>query len=95
VRTVWKYVLGDDMDRALNVTLSAPRIVFVGLDPASDRPAVWIEHIEDGTANVAVALTAIGTGWVTPDHSSHVGSVIQGPFVWHIYARYSRAVGAS
>lgn len=30
-------------------------------------------------------LQVFGTGQVVPDDAEHVGSVLDGPFVWHLY----------
>lgn len=85
MRVVWKYPLGPTLTRS--VLVSDPRVVFVGLDPASGFPAVWIEHTPDGDDPVNLLLAAIGTGHTIPaEVGAHVGSLIDGGFVWHIYS---------
>lgn len=46
---------------------------------------VWAE-VEDGyMLNTQYAFDVYGTGWDVPDTSTYVGSVFDGPYVWHVY----------
>lgn len=80
-RTVFKYPIS--RARATRLCLSGP-IVHIGLqDDGVERLMVWAE------ANVHQPKTRIfevfGTGHTVPEEAEHVCSVIDGPFVWHIY----------
>lgn len=79
---VWKYPLnhGDNF-------VPVGKVVLVGIDPAADpmyaSPCVWIEP--DETGDDQQHLVFYGTGHDIPSDAEHVGSVICGFFVWHVY----------
>lgn len=57
-----------------------------GIDPRTGDPAVWIErHTEDEVPKPGRLMAAFGTGHEIPGGWSHVGSLIDGKLVWHIY----------
>lgn len=68
------------------VTGNAVKFIHVGPDP-SGQPCVWYET---DTVNVPQShhpIVIIGTGHTKPRDMVHIGSYIDGPFVWHVYAR--------
>lgn len=84
MRVVWKYPLHMRGWNELIVDASA-KVVLVGTDPACRLPAIWLEH--DPTAPVK-AMRVFGvfpTGGTIAEHAEHVGSMIDGALVWHIY----------
>lgn len=75
-------------------SIAAGPIVRVAPDrhaiPGSGRLEVWVEatttedfpiHGVDG----AQSLTVYGTGHPINDDHTHVASVVDGPFIWHVY----------
>jgi hypothetical protein len=80
--TVWKFPL-----RWGEVSVSMPkhaRIVHIGIDPASDYPAVWAVVRPDNDTETR-SFTVIGTGHEVQKESVHVGSLIDDVFVWHVF----------
>jgi hypothetical protein len=94
VATIWKFPLllsgwndirvGADGDGVTQVVLTAP-------DPATGNPAIWIAHDPEG-APMLRSFLIVGTGHTIPSGDDiepveHVGSMIAGAFVWHVYER--------
>lgn len=87
MRVVHKFVFetSPTLDIILDVKAA---IVLTGIDWSSGRPAIWIERsAEWETAIKSPACFKIyGTGQRDiPDYAIHVGSIIQSPYVWHVY----------
>lgn len=86
MRTVWKFPL--QQVTKLQVPISAS-VNLVGLDPTTGDPALWVE-LDSDAEKVERTFAIYGTGH---DINSafgcqpplHVGSVIHGVFVWHVY----------
>lgn len=81
MKTIWKYEVGLGQ-----TTITIPVgsiIVSAGLDPATGGLAVWAE-VESDSPTETLEITVAGTGKKRP-RGSFVGSVMQGPFMWHIY----------
>ena len=81
MRTIYKYPVPVDGN-----PLSIPglrKIVHVGQDPMG-KATMWVEVDTDKPATL-YHFGVIGTGHHIPDHSKHLGTFIDGPFVWHIY----------
>lgn len=86
-RVIWKFPLS----AALTV-VEAPalgRVVMCGLDPATGDPAVWIELNPDAP-RVQRGFRVYGTGHeILGDggfpYDVHVGSLICGALVLHVY----------
>jgi hypothetical protein len=79
--TIWKFpafaeataLVGDD-----------PMIVHVGKDPQGEV-CVWIEH-DPAPEMKPVEWLIVGTGHSFDQTGKvHVGSVVDGAFVWHVY----------
>jgi hypothetical protein len=88
-RAVWKFPL--EIGGITSATVSAGYVVLAAIDPASGKPAIWIEHRLDGLKDER-RFVVYGTGHPIPGNGGypddlHVGSVIDGSFVWHIYER--------
>ena len=89
-RVVWKFVMDAPWS---SFDVRAPKVVHVGIDPASANLAVWMEVTptpEMDLLNVRsgeVKFQAINTGGDVPSGWFHQGSVISSNgIVWHIYA---------
>ncbi len=88
-RVVWKFPL--EIGEVNSITVSAGMVVLTGIDPASGKPAIWVEHRLGGLQDER-RFVVYGTGHTIPGIGGypddlHVGSVIDGSFVWHIYER--------
>lgn len=62
-------------------------IVAVGRDPTGQF-CIWAEvddTTEDEKDMVYHRLIFIGTGHKVPEYGTHMGHVVDGPFVWHLY----------
>lgn len=90
MRVIHKYPFEADATKIQKLKLPhGGRIVFVGLD--CDRvPALWIEFEKDASVLRPEDIFVIGTGMDIPGYARHhLGTFLQGIFVWHIYSRYS------
>jgi hypothetical protein len=87
VKMIWKYpIVG---------SLSIPwgyehKVVHVAIDPASEDLAVWVMFDPDIEAGlhyvnrIQMTVEVFGTGHRIPDGFEHLGTVRQGPFMWHV-----------
>jgi len=57
--------------------------ISVGMQ--DDTICVWAEVNTDDKFKSQYAFDIYGTGWAIPDTATHLGSVFEGPYVWHIY----------
>jgi hypothetical protein len=85
-RQVWKFPIG-------TVTVvsvpSTAKVTLVALDPATGQPAIWLE-VDQDLPKVQRMFGLFGTGHSIEGNGGfpsplHVGSVVQAPFVWHVY----------
>jgi hypothetical protein len=84
MNTIWKYPLRIADFQEVRVKLNGIPI-HAGLDP-SGSPCVWCEVEEDNTDTEPLHIYIIGTGNPLPSRArEHLGSFVQGPFVWHVY----------
>ena len=92
MRTVYKYVFPPDLSAIELKDVLAPTSVHVGLDPATHQVAVWVDQYTEQPesvhyAPVHIQLWVVGTGHEVSEKGWHIGSVIDGSFVWHVYWR--------
>lgn len=60
------------------------KVVLV--DTQGGVPTVWIDDERDEAIHTMRRnFMVIGTGHPIPDGATHVGSLMQGAFVWHVY----------
>lgn len=82
MRTIWKF----SIDETLMV--KAPglgKTVLVGAQH-SDHWVAWVE-VDTDRPDTLRKYRIVGTGHPIPDDAkSHVGSYIDGAFVWHVYS---------
>lgn len=84
LRTVFKYALHAQV---VEIELPTDGIVrLVAVDPATQQPTLWVEHDLSGATERRTFLV-VGTGMGVEPDTVHIGSVINEPFVWHIYER--------
>lgn len=65
------------------------KIVHVGIQGAHPSVQVWTEEIIARTGDDELLMREAriyGTGYDIPDELDHVGTVLDGLFVWHVYA---------
>lgn len=64
----------------------ASPVRLVAIDPRSGQPAVWIElDTDDKVPETGRRMAAFGTGHEIPRGWTHVGSMIDGGYVWHVH----------
>lgn len=73
-------------------TVEAGTVVFVAArptNPYTETVEVWVEHDQAATAGdqSSLHLKVVGTGQPVEDEDVHVGSTLDGAFVWHVYRR--------
>lgn len=85
MKTIWKFHLPLE-DRVEVMARKGARPIHVGTDPTGVR-SVWMEVNPDEDIEKPVVLYIVGTGHPLPDiaFAVHVGSLVEGPFVWHVY----------
>lgn len=79
---VYKYPLRS-MDDTINVPDGA--VVLVGRD-ASNSVCVWIQHADRNGLRRDRRVYIAGTGHDIPQPANHLGSFVDGQYVWHIYS---------
>lgn len=84
LRIIYKYPL----DSVLSVP-GGYRVLHVGEDPQG-QACVWLEidtvGAEQPRPSVSVAFFRFGTGGIVDQaKSQHVGSYVEGSYVWHVY----------
>lgn len=79
MKTIYKYQLANFATLDLPVGAKA---VLVEMQNGS--PHIWFEHNRSAFKEQRF-FRIYGTGFDIPDNSIHIGSVIDGMFVWHIY----------
>lgn len=93
MKAVWKFPFEVD-DRVQLLLPEASSVLHVGTDPAhptiSGRLALWA--LVDPTTPLVLPcpLRIIGTGHPLDGFAEHLGSVQDGPFMWHIFRGATR-----
>lgn len=72
------------------------KVVHVGLDPASNGTdvAVWVAHHNMPVSSLeehGVRVVIVGTGHLFDEPATVLGSVNQGPYMWHVVREGSDA----
>lgn len=81
MRTIHKYPLAFDEDNSV-VMPTGSRLVLFAIQ--NGIPHVWADVIT-GNQNEVRRLAIHGTGHPVGTLSRHIGSLQDGPFVWHLY----------
>lgn len=101
-RVIYKYVIRAHNDASADlevceVTLIEPKVLSAGLD-ANGHLCVWISTaplttLQGRQAATKVDLFHFGTGekHLSFPNDVFVGTVLQGQYVWHVFARLSPA----
>lgn len=86
METIWKFVF--ELEKSVKLEAKLPigsRVRFVGLDPATGNPAIWVHVKQHDAVKEEKTFVIYGTGHRINAFTDYVGSVIQGQFVWHIF----------
>ena len=89
MRTIYKYAVEPTHAGPTEITLPVGSIPLA-VDVQDHVIFVWIEQARQSNADEVQKHTfhVLGTGWDMPDTDArmdYIGTVFQGPFVWHIY----------
>lgn len=81
--TIYKYQLEIADEQSVMIP-NGYQIALVGLDP-NGVPCIWaIVDPERSAAEETIRI--VGTGHpIPPNVRRHIGSFVQGPFVWHVF----------
>lgn len=85
MRTIHKYPL---VLTFADQRIGTPRVwrpVHVAMQHG--EPTVWAEVDTDTGDGYERMLRVVGTGHPVPDEYEHVGSSLDGPYVWHVYVK--------
>jgi len=81
--TIWKFPLLSTGPCEIDVPLPGA-IRLVDRDPATGLGAFWAE-VHPAAAVKARRFEIVGTGHPVPADAEHVGSFVQGDYVWHLF----------
>jgi len=86
MKTVYKYELQlTDYQRITVPCAGLSDILQVGLDPKGQL-CIWCLVQTHATLTETYDIFIVGTGNPVPNEAKiHLGSVVQGPFVWHVF----------
>ena len=65
------------------------RVLLVGIgrdDVDEGAVSIWTEGGDPSGEELRRKVHVVGTGWEPPKGAEHLGSVIVGDFVWHLYS---------
>jgi hypothetical protein len=81
--TIYKYPIEITDEQTLSIPAAFDPL-HVGLDP-NGAPCLWCA-VDSNRIKRDVKVAVVGTGNHLPqDVKRHVGSFVQGPFVWHVF----------
>lgn len=84
-RVVWKYVFEQIGTRQTWQIPAGSPVIHVGLDPASDRVAVWVLVTSGYQVTEERHFIVRGTGTNFTANDEYRGSVHDGGFMWHVF----------
>lgn len=87
MRSVWKWAIPTKTEFVISMPINAK---FLHL---TDHPqlAMWWEIPDTGAPKESHTFKVFGTGWEMPDTPMvYLGTVFQGPFVFHVYDEVER-----
>lgn len=104
MRTIWKYPLAKRGWNSWRIGADA-KIVLAAIDHTTKTPTLWIEHDRPEPPSYAIGAVTDTLTFRKEDYrefriavtdddieegETHVGSMIDGIYVWHIYERATR-----
>lgn len=84
MRTIYKYPLLLTDSQILHLPSSAKPL---SAQLQGDQLCLWAEVEDEWNPGKEVVISIVGTGHpIPPGAVNYLGTVQQGPFVWHVYA---------
>jgi hypothetical protein len=82
---MFKYLISSGTSMQVDVLMCEGAVIrAVGMQ--DDAIHAWAETPVDGDPfTVTRTFRVIGTGWPVPDPGTYLGTVFDGPYVWHVY----------
>jgi len=87
--TIWKYLLGRRPVCTFDIPAGAQ---FLGVQMQHDQPTAWA-LVDPAKPRLEYKIRMYGTGHEIPfcdNDRTHIGTVIDGEFVWHYFAEIVR-----
>ena len=83
---ILKYPFGLGVDK-LMIPIHGRGVLSVGMDYDS-KYCLWVEVDPEGIS-VPIDVISFGTGFIAPDDDElqFVGTVIEGPYRWHVFVK--------
>lgn len=94
MKVIYKYEIRPDSTKDASfeirvVTKLGAKPLYVALQ--NGIPCVWME-VDKARASTTITLYSVGTGFgAVPDDGEYLGTIIEGPYVWHIYVKKEKA----
>ena len=83
MKRIYKYPIQITDEQEIQMPFGA-EVIHAGLDPQG-TPCLWAK-VESVNSPEPVSVLVVGTGKPMPHAADrHVGSFVQGPFVWHVF----------
>lgn len=82
IDTIWKFSLPITDSQVIEVPIGS-HLLSAGLDPNGDV-CLWLA-VNPNAMTMNVEIVIRGTGQPLPHVGSYLGSVVQQPFVWHLF----------
>lgn len=82
MKTIYKYPI-QIVDRQTLLIPEGAIVRYLGLDP-NGALCLWAE-VDKEVESVEISIAVVGTGRPVPPKGRHLGSAVQGSFVWHVY----------
>jgi len=83
-KRIYKYPFGI-LDRCMVDLPENHEIIHIGLDP-NHQPCIWAK-VDPVEIDVSTEICVIGTGHDVDDGMEHIGSFVDGQFVWHVFKK--------
>ena len=78
-----KYLISSRTSMQVDVLMNEGAVIrAVGMQ--DDAIHAWAENPDGEPLTVTRTFRVIGTGWDVPD-GTYLGTVFDGPYVWHVY----------
>lgn len=91
MRTIYKYPI--EITDLQKIEMPIGEVLHAGLDP-SGTPCIWAA-VDTECDRISQEILIYGTGNTMPVYPSgrrHVGTFVQGQFVWHVFAGRASAI---
>lgn len=82
MKSIWKFPIENVGSNAISMPRHSS-IIHAGLD-AEDRMSIWAA-VDPSDPVMEVEILVVGTGIDLPHVGDFIGTVIDAPFVWHVF----------